>query len=105
VQKKAPARKADRRKEARRESKPLTSEIGLACRLDIEQFGRPMLAQPGPHDRRIELSAAEEPGNARTISRIVFGCEARNKPKQGGERGGQQTSARLACRPFLEPIV
>src|SRR5271166_2670901 len=69
VQKNAPARKAGRSKKTRCEPQPLTSELGFPRRPDVEQFRRPVRAQPGLDHRRVELAAPEEPGDARVIFR------------------------------------
>src|SRR5271166_483737 len=83
------------------ESEPLASELDFPRRLEIKQFGRPVLAEPRLHHRRVELAAAKESRNAR----MVFRAEVRNQPKQGGERSGERPRARLVRRPFLEAVI
>ena len=95
VQKNTPAGEADRGKETRRKSEPLTRKIGFARRLDVEQFGRPVVAKPGLHGRQAEFAAAEKAGDAR----VILGRKARDQPEQGGEHRRQRPRARLLGRP------
>ena len=75
VEENAPSGNARRGQQPRRKSQPLASKLRLGGRLDVEQFRRALLPEPGSDDRGAELAAAEEPGDPRMIVQAQTGDE------------------------------